>query len=165
MKRALGISIHTGWGACVVVGGSLAKPEIILNEIVEILGDSERFCFHMAAEMKRAEAAKWIASVRKKAFANAKRALAPLTKQVGVCAIVAKPGEAGDLDQILASHPRLHTAEGCLYRDAFSAACAIPVHIVSPKSLDISGVGKLAGPPWGKDQKLAALAAWSLLRR
>jgi hypothetical protein len=39
----------------------------------------------------------------------------------------------------------------------------VPVTIVPPASLDISRVGKLAGPPWGKDQKLAALAAWSLL--
>ena len=54
MPRALGISIHTGWAACVVAGGSLAKPEIFANEVIEILDDSERFCFHMAAEMQRA---------------------------------------------------------------------------------------------------------------
>lgn len=34
-----------------VVGGSLAKPEIVADEMIEILGDSGRFCFHMAAEM------------------------------------------------------------------------------------------------------------------
>ena len=61
MQRAMGITIHTGWGACVVVGGSLAKPEIIANEVIEILGDSERFCFHMAADMSRAAAEQWIA--------------------------------------------------------------------------------------------------------
>src|SRR5262245_56330149 len=119
----------------------------------------------MAAEMTRTAAAKWIADARKKAIANAMRALAPLVaKDVGVCAIVAKHGDARDLDEVLASHPRLHTAEGCFYRDAFRDACAIPVHIVSPSSLDPSKVGKLAAPPWGKDQKLAALAAWSVMR-
>ncbi len=166
MRRAIGISIHTGWGACVVVGGSLSKPEIVANQVVDVLGDSERFCFHMAAEMKRSEAEQWIAAVRKKALANAKRALKPLIgKEVAVCALVAKPGDPGKLDEILASHPRLHTAEGCLYRDVFREACPVPVHLVPPSSLDVSKVGKLAGPPWGKDQKLAALAAWKVMPR
>jgi hypothetical protein len=73
----MGISVHTGWGACVVVGGSVKRPEIFANEIIEILDDSERFCFHMAAEMKPAEARRWLARVREKARANARRALAP----------------------------------------------------------------------------------------
>ncbi|MGH8129274.1 MAG: hypothetical protein ACRES3_00265 [Steroidobacteraceae bacterium] len=165
MQRAIGISVHTGWAACVVVGGSLKKPQIVANEVIQILGDSERFLFHMAAEMKRAEAGKWIARARQKAVANAKRALAPLVVQANVCAIVAKDGDAGDLDKVLASHPRIHTAEGCFYRDVLRDASAIPVHIVPPASLDVSKVGKLAPPPWGRDQKLAALAGWAVMRR
>lgn len=166
MKRAIGITVHTGWGACVVVGGSVTSPQIIANQVIEILDDRERFCFHMAAEMARSAAEAWIARARKKAVANAKRALAALfSPDVTVCAIVAKEGEVGDLDDILASHPRIHTAEGRFYRDAFRDACAVPVHIVPPSSLDISGIGKLAPPPWGRDQKLAALAAWTVIRR
>ncbi len=163
--RAIGISVHTGWGACVVVGGSLAKPEIVANERIEILGDSERFCFHMAAEMKRPAAEKWLAQIRTKALVNARRALAPYVAQAGVCGIVAKSGEAGSLDQVLASHPRIHTAEGCFYRDVLREASTIPVEIVPPSSLDVSKVGKLAPPPWGRDQRLAALAAWRVLGR
>lgn len=164
MRRAIGISVHTGWGACVVVGGSLAKPEIVANEVIRILDDSERFCFHIAAEMKRAEAGKWLARVRKKALTNARRALAPLIAQASVCAIVAKDGDAGEFDKILASHPRIHTAEGCFYRDVLRDACKIPVRIVPPSSLDASRVGKLGPPPWARDQKLAALAAWTVIR-
>src|SRR5262245_23223344 len=153
MKRAMGISVHTGWGACVVVSGSLSQPAIILNERVAILDDSERFCFHMAESMQRPDAEKWIATARKKALANATRALAPLLEQdISICAIVAKKGKAGSLDKILASHPRIHTAEGCFYRDVFSDACTIPVRIIPPSSLDISKVGKLSAPPWGRDQ-------------
>jgi hypothetical protein len=165
MQRALGISVHTGWGACVVVGGSPRKPEIVANEVIDILGDVQRFCYHMAAEMKRDAAEKWIAQVRKTALANAKRALAPLlAHEVGACAIVAKDRDAGTLDEILAAHPRIHTAEGCFYRDVFRDACSVPVHLVPPSSLDPLTIGKLAGPPWGKDQKLAALAAWTALK-
>ncbi|MGH8222231.1 MAG: hypothetical protein ACREQZ_04585 [Woeseiaceae bacterium] len=164
MQRAIGISVHTGWAACVVVGGSLKKPQIIANEVIEMLGDSVHFCFHMAAEMKRAEAGKWIARARDRAVTNARRALAPLVAQAGVCAIVAKEGDAGDLDRILASHSRIHTAEGCFYRDVFCDACAIPVRVVPPSTLDASRVGKIAPPPWGRDQKIAALAAWTVMR-
>ena len=163
--RALGISVHTGWGACVVVTGSLAKPVIVTNERVQILGDDERFCFHMAADMKRPEAEAFLARIRKKALVNARQALAPLVAGAKACAIVAKTGDPGALDEILAAHPRIHTAEGCLYRDVFSAASGIPVTIVPPATLDDALVGKLAPPPWGKDQRLAALAAWSVIGR
>ena len=164
MKHVIGISVHTGWGACVVVGGTLARPEIVANEVIQILTGPERFCFHRAEEMTRDSAERWIATVRVKALANARAALAPLVAQdAEVCAIVAKNGEAPSLDEILASHPRMHTCEGFFYRDVLREACAIPAHIVPPASLDASKVGKLAAAPWGRDQKLAALAAWSVM--
>ena len=166
MRRAIGISPHTGWAACVVVSGSLVKPEIVANEVIELLDESERFCFHRAATMERAAAEAWIATVRAKATASARRALGPLLAAgVDVCAVVAKPGEPRSLDEVLASHPRIHTAEGHFYRDVLRDACPVPVHLALPSSLDVSRVGKLAPPPWGKDQKLAALAAWSVMRR
>ena len=166
MQRAIGISPHTGWAACVVVGGTLRKPEIVANEVIEILGDSERFCFHRAADMQRAAAEKWLAGARRKAIANARRALAPLVaKDVSLCALVAKPGDPASLDETLASHPRIHAAEGFFYRDILREVCAMPVELIPPAALDPSQVGKLAAPPWGRDQKLAALAAWTALKR
>jgi hypothetical protein len=36
MKQAIGISVDTGWGACVVVGGSLAQPEIVANRTIDL---------------------------------------------------------------------------------------------------------------------------------
>lgn len=92
MRHTLGISPHTGWAACVVVGGSLARPEIVANE-------------------------------------------------------------PASFDEVLASHPRIHTAEGHFYRDVLRDACPVPVHIVAPSSLDASQVGK------------PALAAWSVMRK
>jgi hypothetical protein len=166
VRRVIGISVHTGWAACVVVGGTRAKPTIVANQLIDVLDDSERFCFHMAAEMKPTAAEQWIAAVRKKALTNAKRALAPLLdRDVKLCAVVAKAGEAPKLADVLASHPRIHTAEGCFYRDVFREACGVPSELVPPSSLDVAGIGKLAGPPWGKDQKLAALAAWRVIER
>lgn len=163
-NRALGICIHTGWAACVVVGGSLRQPEIAANEIVEVLSDPERFCFHAASDMKHVAAAVWIEQMRVRAVKNATRAIASLiAKQASVCAVVAKRGEAGGLADVLASHPRIHMAEAFFYRDVFRDACTVPVHIVPPAMLDPASVGKLSKPPWGRDQKLAALAAWSVV--
>jgi hypothetical protein len=163
-KRAMGISVHTGWGACVVVGGSQRKPEIFANQVIEVLGQAERFCFHRAAEMERGAAGAWLADLRRKAITNARKSLAPLLeKTVEICALVAKEGAPGDLDAVLNSHPRIHTAEGCFYRDVLCEACSLPIRIVSPASLDPAKLGKLPTSPWGRDQKLAALAAWAAI--
>lgn len=56
MSRALGISVHTRRAACVGVGGTLRQPEIVANEIVQVLADPERFCFHAATERSPATA-------------------------------------------------------------------------------------------------------------
>jgi hypothetical protein len=80
------------------------------------------------------------------------------------CAIVAKAGEPGGLSEVLASHPRIHSAEGYFYRDILLSACPLPSRVVPPASRDASGGGRLAPAPWGRDQKLAALAAWAALR-
>jgi len=101
--------------------------------------------------------------LREKALAQARNELAPLLGDVSIGAIVARDGILPDLQSILATHMRIHSAEGLFYRDVFREACGVPCHIVSSNSLDIATLGKLATqPPWGRDQKLAALAALRL---
>jgi hypothetical protein len=76
-------------------------------------------------------------------------------------------------------HFRMHKAEGVLFRDALARAaqaCGLRFFGIHEKRLDqqaelalatsvnslrktIASVGKSVGPPWGKDQKDAALAA------
>jgi len=83
------------------------------------------------------------------------------------------------VDEILAVHFRMHKAEGVLFRDALaraSGACGLQFLGIPEKQLDaeaeralatsvnrlrktIASLGKSVGPPWGKDQKDAALAA------
>ena len=89
------------------------------------------------------------------------------------------------LPSILASHALIHAADGDHFRNALFVAaeqcrlqvCRIPakgLEAHAAKSLrrpvgkilatvDQLGVGK--GPPWGADQKKAALLAWTLLAR
>jgi hypothetical protein len=165
VQRAIGISVHTGWGACIVVSGSLQRPEIAENRLVELSDDAERFCFHRAAEMDPALAQAWLTNTRAKMLDRARAELAPMLQQVVVGAIVAKAGDILDFDRAMANHMRIHSAEGFFYRDVFREACGIPCRIIPPTSLDIAAAGKLHVKPWGRDQKLAALAAWQALSR
>lgn len=87
-----------------------------------------------------------------------------MAQHVRVGAIVAKDGILPDLDAVLSTHMRIHSAEGVFYRDVIRDACQIPCRIIPPTSLDITAVGKLAAKPWGRDQKLAALAACKVMR-
>jgi hypothetical protein len=173
MRLALGLSVHTGWAACVLAGGGLREPHIAARERVDILGDPDRFLFHRAAEMKRADAERAIALAEKNAGGRAEAAIRRLAegRDVRVCAIVAKAGAMPVLEAVLASHSRIHAAEGIFYRDLLVAAAkanGLQTQVVPPSTLDPNGpallrVGRIVGRPWNRDWKVAALAAWHVL--
>jgi hypothetical protein len=164
--QAIGISVHTGWGACVVVSGSAREPSVAANAVVELVSEPNRFCYHRAVEMDANLRESWLAQLRLEILGRARDALGSLvTAAVRHCAVVGKAGEALDLEEALVSHMKIHAAEGLFYRDIFIEASPIPVQIVPPTSLDLSQVRKLPFSPWGRDQKLAALAAWSVLKK
>jgi hypothetical protein len=100
--------------------------------------------------------------------------------EVAACAIlVSEPMPDWSVEEILAVHFRMHKAEGVLFRDALvraADACGLAVVPIPEKLLAghaekvldkpvralmnrIAMLGKAVGPPWGKDQKDAALAA------
>jgi hypothetical protein len=172
MGAGLGIAVRTGWAACVVAAGTGRAPPVEAREHVELMADPERFVFHRASEMKATEAERWVASARQRVVSQATRVLERLASRgAAKCAIVAKPGTMLPLEDVLASHPRIHTAEGLFYRDAFrdaAEACGLAVRIVPPQKLDakdarLVAVGRALGKPWTADWKLATLAAWSVL--
>ncbi|PYR33366.1 MAG: hypothetical protein DMF93_25430 [Acidobacteria bacterium] len=170
MRLAVGLSIHTGWAACVVAGGSLRDPRIESRQELELLGDRDRFVFHRAADLDRMDAERSVARARSMALESASAALRQLkhAHDIRLCAIVAKPGAMPALDTILASHPRIHTAEGMLYRDVFveaATANGLEARVVPPSSLNATdpalvAAGRIVGKPWNRDVRLAALAAW-----
>jgi|SRR5207245_1818506 len=100
--------------------------------------------------------------------------------EVTACAVlVGNPMPEWSVEEILAVHFRMHKAEGVLFREALARAAeacglrlvAIPErlltkHATSALGVPVSGLvrktatlGKSVGPPWGRDQKDAALAA------
>jgi hypothetical protein len=180
-RCAIGLSVHTGWAACVVASGSLRAPRIHARERLQLLPDRERFVFHRAAEMDLAEAKRSVARAGERAFGAAAAAIAQLTWRARAagddpvaCAIAGKQTPMPQsLEEILAAHARIHAAEGCFYRDILRRAAeahGLPVRMVAPDALGLGDAaallaeaGRAAGKPWAKDQKLAALAAWRVL--
>jgi hypothetical protein len=103
-----------------------------------------------------------------------------LLYDIVACAVlVPEPMPHWGTDEILSVHFRMHKAEGVLFPDALARAattCGLNLVAVREKHLwqeaeralamapsalsdAIAAIGKAAGPPWGKDQKSAALAA------
>jgi len=97
----------------------------------------------------------------------------------GCAVLVVDPMPDWTVDEILAVHFRMHKAEGILFRDALAraaGACGLRLVGILEKQLDdhaqralpssmnsvrktIASLGKSVGPPWGRDQKDASLAA------
>ncbi len=143
--------------------------------------------YHAAEEMEIGRARKLVARGLEVARRNTARALREEARRVAAaghdlaaCAVLmGEPMPAWSTDAILAVHFRMHKAEGVLWRDAIAGAaekCGIRVVPVSEKRLGeearsalgatpagvtkrLAALGDGIGPPWGKDQKDAALAA------
>jgi hypothetical protein len=131
--------------------------------------------------------ARGIASARKLAAQEvraAKERVTGLGHEVAACAVLVGDGmPEWSVEEILAVHFRMHKAEGELFRDALAraaGACGLRLVAIPEKRLEthaqeclaappaqlakrIAELGRAAGPPWGKDQKQAALAAWAAL--
>ncbi|MBV9888305.1 MAG: hypothetical protein JO119_17300 [Acidobacteria bacterium] len=135
MRRvALGIRVHSGWGALVAVSYENGSIEILDRRRVAITGTTDYGAnqpYHAARNLPLPEADSFIAA----AFATAHSAasselrqvldvLRAQKSQVAGCAILMAAGRTlPPLEKILAAHPLLHTAEGVFFREAFAKAC------------------------------------------
>jgi hypothetical protein len=193
MNVAFGMKAHSGWAALVVVGeldGGLIVADRRRIELVE--DEWAKQPYHAAEDLepdaardvvkRGVESARRIAVLEMRAAVKRER---ERENEVTACAVlVGDPMPDWSVEEILAVHFRMHKAEGVLFRDALvhaAKACGVrPVEIpekmliahaeaalVAPASSlakEIARLGKTAGPPWGKDQKEAALAAMVALR-
>jgi len=143
--------------------------------------------YHAAEELEPGEAAtivkRGIQSAQKIALQEMRAALKRERNQgneVAACAVlVGNPMPKWSVAEILAVHFRMHQAEGVLFREVLIKAaskCSVPVLAMNEKSLmeesasalktspeklqkKIAAIGKIAGSPWGQDQKAATVAA------
>jgi hypothetical protein len=116
--------------------------------------------------------------------AAAKRAREAEYNIVACALLVTEAMPDWTIEEILAVHFRMHKAEGVLFREALARAVdacglklvAIPEKLLAEKAERVlatsarvlktrtSVLGKSVGPPWGRDQKDAALAAMIALQ-
>ena len=192
---ALGADTRTGWCTLVGVTGGPGAPAIVARQRVELCPDTlPSFAYHAAAELPAGPATSIVEEVHAAASALATDALRRLVADLArhgheVAALAVAAGTEtlrDDLAWILRSHTRWHAAEGELYREALvdaGDAVAVPiVRFAKGAALDelggelgsdaaaltrtITAWGKALGPPWRKEHKEAAAAAWlALLRR
>ena len=192
MKRAgVGFREHTGWAAMVALGGGVQAPVVVARRRYELCEDDlPRAVYHAARPLDLENAEKLVRTVEESARTAAewqlRRTVAELEaaryRVVGTAVAAPRPVPE-DLAEILGSHALVHTAEGQLFRETIAEASeslGLPVvrfpqqelfeeaagHIgTSDASLkaQLTGLGRALGPPWQRDQKEAAAAAWLAL--
>jgi hypothetical protein len=195
-SAAVGFRVHSGWAAAVVVCGPAQMPVVVERrriELVKTFTYTFRQPYHTAKQMPLPDAVKFIRSVQSEAKRLALSSLRSLQKDLAEgelkivrAALLLASGRAlPTLEHVLASHALIHTADGELFRDGLSSACAafnLPLEGIREKELfatasralgvqpaalmrRIAALGKTLGPPWSQDEKLAALGAWLTLAR
>jgi hypothetical protein len=149
-RAALGIRVHSGWGALVAVSHENGTIEFLDRRRLQITGtidDGANQPYHAARSLQLFEAEAFLAN----AFTDAHTAASSRLREVidalhsqkyrvAGCAILMASGRTlPPLDRILAAHPLLHTAEGEFFRAAFAKACesnAIKVTKVKERELE-----------------------------
>jgi len=188
---AIGFRAHTGWAAVVALAGTADEPRVIDRRRIELTDetDLEKIqIYHAAAEQPFAKA-EWmieaaLAATNTKTQASVAALVAALAVPVGCAGLVAGNTQLpASLEKILASHALIHAAEGELFRAAIIAACKkcqLPIAGFAGNALSdhakqtlglpagklrdrLAAIGRSLGPPWGQDQKEAALVAWMAL--
>jgi len=193
-NAAIGFRAHSGWAAAVALGGPATSPQILDRRRLAtadpgIPGSKQPF--HAAEGLPFGKAKALIDRCAGSSRELARRGLVgmivDLSKRghaVVRCSILlASGGPLPDLERILASHARIHAAEGELFRSVlFRAAeeCELPAAGIAERGIAaratgtlriarenwlsaLADMGKAVGPPWRQDEKLAATAAWIAL--
>jgi hypothetical protein len=147
---AIGIRMHSGWGALVAASGDAAMVEVIDRRRIvladpNIPGASQPY--HFAAKMGLPEAKKYLSKCGEVSEHLALAVIQTILRElhsrnyrvVGSAVLLASGRPLPALPDILASHPLLHTAEGEFFRAVFRRACErldIPVTGIRERDLD-----------------------------
>jgi len=185
---AIGFSSHSGWAAVVCLDGSGSSPAVIeRSRILLTSAPLPREPYHDARRRGLEEAENTVAAAAEEARSLAVEAITRLVASVrargyeleasGVVLGGGRPDFT--LSQALSTHAAMHGAEGWLFREALieaSQKCGLKAVGVSERELPtraaaalgmseqavkelVHEIGRRHGPPWGRDQKAASLAA------
>ncbi|HXH42187.1 MAG TPA: hypothetical protein VNN08_26420 [Thermoanaerobaculia bacterium] len=193
MRIAVGLKAHSGWAALVVIGRSGNGLQIIDRRRIELVEPKDaswaKQPYHAADGLPPEDARKIVERGVAAAGRMAAREMRALVErsnkdghQIAGCAVlVGTPMPEWTIEEIRSVHVRMHKAEGILFPAALisaAEACGLKVIAIPEKSLEaraeesmdlavasaaVVALGKSVGPPCGKDQKTATLAAMIVL--
>ena len=192
IRAALAFKPRTGRAVLVMVAGDSPRTSVIERSEIPLLPKGEFAPYHSAEGLEREAANKYVRESIARAqqlATSAVKSAAQRCSDAGYdlsgCAVLVGSGMPDwTTEQILAVHIRMHKAEGELFRDVLVRAvrtCGIQLTTLPDKTaidaaaaklgvtrarldVDLTAVGKTAGPPWGRYQKEAAAAALVVLR-
>ena len=195
MKRAaVGFRVHSGWAAVVAVWLEKGAPVVLERKrahLVKTFSYTFRQPYHTAEKMPLAEAQEFVAQVQTEGRELAYRAVHEMQSSLENLKIKLTRGSLllasgrplPDLENILASHALIHTADGELFREAIvhgCTRCGVEIESIKERALlehagtalhlrttelmrRVTELGKPFGSPWSQDEKFATLAAWLAL--
>lgn len=132
-SAAIGVSVHSGWGAVVAIAGGRGTEEVLLRRRVVIIDSKIAGSvqpYHYVAKKEISVAGKHLARC---ASVSGRLAFEALTRLSGELAelgftpkdavvLLSSARPLPDLKSILTSHALIHTAEGEFFRQAFRCA-------------------------------------------
>ena len=191
-RAALGFRAHSGWAALIGLAEPVDAPVVILRRRIEladygVAGSAQPY--HAAARMSLDNAESYLRGRSDASGGSARAAVTSALAELsdyqvtGASVLLASGRALPGLAATLASHALIHTAEGEFYRTALQDACescSLGETGIKERGLlaeaalalgrseqdlqtTVSGLGKAVGAPWGRDQKMSALAAWVVL--
>jgi hypothetical protein len=131
---AMGVRMHSGWGALVVLSNEDGRVNVVARERIEVIDEKaggKRQPYHRAKNLALNEGEKYLARCaaesKRLATGSIRGLIEDLQKrgyQLAKCAVLTASGrELPPLAGILAAHPLIHTAEGEFFRNAICSAC------------------------------------------
>ena len=161
-QAAIGVRMHSGWGALVAVANSAGTVEVIERRRIAITipgtpGANQPY--HFAEKLELAEAEKFLGDSFETAKRLALAAVQDVTDELrgrqyrvaGVAVLLASGRPLPPLAKILTSHALIHAAEGEFFREAFSKACeGLELSVTGIRERDLdecvqTAFGKAAG--------------------
>lgn len=149
LPAAIGIRMHSGWGALVAVSNAAGKVEVIERRRLVVTTPGTAGAnqpYHFAENLELAKAERFLADRFRSSQELAVAALADLIaglhnrryRAIGSAVLLASGRPLPALEKILASHALIHTAEGEFFREVFSKASearALPVTKIRERDL------------------------------
>lgn len=157
LPATIGLRVHSGWAAMVVLAGDSTSPKVIARKRIEmtdprIPGAAQPY--HQAEGLNLKKAEQIVKRCSESARALARKELGSAIDELrgsgyctAMCGIIMGSGRpATSLEATLASHPMIHTAEGELFREALrhaSEQSGVPVTGIREKDLQAVAAEKL----------------------